>query len=448
MPHEIGRRDFLWTALQAPAAAGLARQRYEELTAPEPPPPPPKVAALFSEFRFRSHAYNILENFLGPRWFRGQRFAPAVQVVAFYADQFPENDMAREVSARFGIPLFDSIEEALCLGGSKLAVDAVLSIVEQGDYPMNERWQKLYPRKEFFDRSVAVMRDSRRFVPYFNDKHLSHSASEAATMYHVARQYTIPLMAGSSVPLAQRRPIRFELPPAPRFEQAVAIHGGNVESYDFHGLELLQSFVEARYGRETGIAQVQFLEGEQLLIASEQPSWPRESIAAALRAELGEAPDDLFGPLPGDPTPPPPHAIVVDYRDGLRAVVLKIGQNPNRWNFACRLRDEPEPRATALYNGPWGNRNLFAALSHAIQSFFVYRQPPYSPVRTLLAGAAVDAAMSSRLAGGDPISTSFLARGYSLRDFSEFRENGASWKFIKPDSPEPKEFLPGLPAKR
>lgn len=146
----------------------------------------PKVAAIFTVLRFRSHAYNILENFLGPYYFNGKLTDPGVEVAAFYADQFPEDDMAREVSRRFNIPLFKSIEEALCLGGRRLAVEAVLSIGEHGDYPFNKRGQQMYPRKEFFDQAVAVMKRSGQFVPFFNDKHLPYRWDWAREMYDTA----------------------------------------------------------------------------------------------------------------------------------------------------------------------------------------------------------------------------------------------------------------------
>lgn len=400
----------------------------------------PRIAAIFSEFRFRSHAFNILENVLGNRIFRGVRRKPIVDVVALYADQFPDNDLAREISRKFEIPLYGSIEEALCRGGSRLDVDGVLAIVEHGEYPTNERGQKLYPRKEFFDRSVAVMRQANHFVPYFNDKHLSHDACEGADMYATARRHAIPLMAGSSVPLAARRPA-IDLPHLPVFRDAVAIHGGGVEVYDIHALELLQSFVEERTGNETGIESVQFLEGDQLRAAIAAPEWPRKLIDAALKAELGEAPKDYWAPIEGDSAASPPHAIAIRYRDGLRATVLKVGQNANRWNFACRLADEQTIRATALYNGPWGNRNLFAALANAIQRFFVVREAPYSVVRTVLAGAALDAAMSSRQFGGVPITSPYLGLGYSPRNVAPFREDGASWRVITKKNEEPKFFM-------
>ena len=45
------------------------------------------------------------------------------------------------VAKQYRIPVFPTIEAALCLGGKELAVDAVLSIGEHGEYPLNELGQ-------------------------------------------------------------------------------------------------------------------------------------------------------------------------------------------------------------------------------------------------------------------------------------------------------------------
>src|SRR5207344_952515 len=90
----------------------------------------------------------------------------------------------------------------------------------------------------------------------------------------------------SSVPLAERRPA-LELPANAVIEDAISIHGGGVESYDFHALEVLQSLVEARKGGESGVAQVQFLEGEALWKAADEGLWSIPLATAAMTAELG-----------------------------------------------------------------------------------------------------------------------------------------------------------------
>src|SRR5262245_41547356 len=58
----------------------------------------PKVAAVFTDFRYRYHAHVILENFLEPYLFNGETTDPGCDVVSFCADQFHPGDMARDVA--------------------------------------------------------------------------------------------------------------------------------------------------------------------------------------------------------------------------------------------------------------------------------------------------------------------------------------------------------------
>ena len=422
-------------------AAEAEEKEKEKEKAPDAAAKPaarPRIALIFTELRFRSHAFNFLENFLGPYLFRGQEVAPPVDIVSLYADQFPDADMARDVSKRLNLPLFPTIDAALGVGGQELAVDGVLSIVEHGTYPVDELGRTRYPRKEFFDQAVATMRRSGRFVPLFNYKHLAYAWEPAKAMYDTARMLGVPLMAGSSVPLAQRRQ-PLEIPAGARFDEIVSVHGGGVEVYDFHAAEVLQSMIEARQGGESGVARVEFVDGERLKSAVADGRISRAVADAALAAELGEAPKSWDEPIPGDKTAAPPHAVLITYRDGTRATLLKVGGNANRWNFACRLRGEQQVRATSLYNGPWGNRNLFQALSHAVQRFFVSKRAPYPVERTLLSGGIVDAALASR-AAGKAVDTPQLDIRYAAGDWSAFRENGASWQILTKDSPEPREL--------
>ena len=176
------KRQHLWTRrnwIQATSAVAMATSGQQLLAAQSGRL---KIAVVFTEFRLRSHAYDFLMNLMGKYLFRGQPVDPGVDVVAFYADQFPTGDMTRDVSRRFKIPLFGSIDEALCAGGKSLAVDAVMLIGEHGEYPANDLGQRMYPRKQFWDQIVATMRRSKRFVPVFNDKHLSYRWDWAKAM--------------------------------------------------------------------------------------------------------------------------------------------------------------------------------------------------------------------------------------------------------------------------
>ena len=213
-------------------------------------------------------------------------------------------------------------------------------------------------------------------------------------MAGACREHGIPLLAGSSVPLAERRPpIKF--PRGAVVEEAVSIHGGPVESYDFHALEVLQSIVEARRGGETGIKQVRFFDAEAVRQNASEKNWSEQLVAAAMKAQLGYVPADL-GAIKGEDEIEP-HAIQLTYNDGLKATVLRVGQDSTRWNFACRLKEQREPLATSFHVGPWENRNLFKALSHSIQHHFRSGKPPYPAERTLLVSGTLAAAMQAML---------------------------------------------------
>src|SRR5262249_30718176 len=129
----LSRRRFLQAAVASLPALGGANIRAAQ------PAKRPRVAAIYTAFRFRSHAHNILENSLTHYLYNGNRLESPCQVVSFYADQrAPTGDTTDEVARRFKIPVYKTISEALTLGGKDLAVDAVLSIGEHGDYPTNK----------------------------------------------------------------------------------------------------------------------------------------------------------------------------------------------------------------------------------------------------------------------------------------------------------------------
>jgi hypothetical protein len=393
-----------------------------------------KVAAIFTAFTYRSHAHVLLENFLESYLFNGQRTDPGVDVVSFFADQAPPGQMAVDVAREYKIPIYRSIDEALCLGGKELAVDAVLSIGEHGQYPTNKLGQVEYPRKRFFDAIVAVMQRSERSVPLFSDKHLSYRWDWAKEMVDTATKLHIPFMAGSSVPLAQRiSPL--ELPVDADITEAVSVHGGGLESYDFHALEILQSLIEARKGGETGIAAVQFLTGDALWQAGRDRRWSLELAEAALAVEGGSKPISLK--KLDKELAAGAHGILLTYRNGFRAFMLKIGQSSTRWDFACRLKGESAPVATRFHVGPWQNRNLFNALAHAIQQHIRSGKAPYPVERTLLVSGVLDASMHSRAQAGQEIKTPHLEFAYQSRDFKAMREMGESWKIVTDATPEP-----------
>ena len=425
--HRPSRREFRGVAA-ATAHAGtrpLARAADQPL----------RVAAVFTEFAYRLHAHVLLENFLEPYYFNGQKTSPDCKIVSFYADQVPAGrDMARPVAKEYSIPIFPTIDAALCVGGKDLAVDAVLSIGEHGTYPTNKKGQHEYPRKRFFDEIVKVFVRSGRSVPVFNDKHLSYRWDWAKEMVDTAQKLNFPLLAGSSVPLAQRIP-PLEIPAGTKIVEAVATHGGNIDSYDFHGLEVLQSLVEARAGGETGVTRVQYVAGKALWQAAEQGLWSPDLLKIGLAAEP-KHPAEGFDKWrnTGDKA----WGLLIQYKDGLRGAVLNASGGGNHWHFACKTADQPKPLATSFYVGPWNNRNLFKALAHAIQVEFRERKALIPIERTLLTTGLVEAGVESHALGDQPYETPHLQFAYQPRDFQALREMGATWKIINEATPEPK----------
>ena len=142
----------LWTA----AAAGKKR-----------------IAVIATEYRLDSHADVIAGRLIKGYEYEGKRREPAVQVVSMYTDQVPHNDLSLGLAAKYGFKIYPTVRQALTLGGEQLAVDSVVLIGEHGNYPDNEKGQKLYPRYPLYQQIVEVFRASGRSVPVYCDKHLS-----------------------------------------------------------------------------------------------------------------------------------------------------------------------------------------------------------------------------------------------------------------------------------
>src|SRR6266478_9705567 len=108
----------------------------------------------------------------------------------------PKGVRSRALAKEHGFAISKDVAGALTLGGDKLAVDGVLLIGEHGDYPYNNKGQKLYPRFELFQRIVEVFRKSGRSVPVFCDKHLYYDRKRAREMVETAGKLGFGLMAG------------------------------------------------------------------------------------------------------------------------------------------------------------------------------------------------------------------------------------------------------------
>src|SRR3954453_12745834 len=184
----LNRRHFLQTSAVTAAAAYAQK-------------PPKRIAIFTTIYRYLSHGQHMGARFLVGYPINGTWHKPNTQVVSLYVDQHPEGDLSQARAKEFGFQVYPTIAETLRCGGDKLAVDAVLVIGEHGDYPSNEKGQKLYPRYEFFKQIAGVFEKDGRAVPVFNEKPLSYSFEKAKEMVDPARRFKFPLQGGSSIPV-------------------------------------------------------------------------------------------------------------------------------------------------------------------------------------------------------------------------------------------------------
>jgi hypothetical protein len=382
-----------------------------------------KIAAVVTEYRKYSHAQHIVDRFLYGYGWNGRHHHPPMDLVSLYTDQVPEGDASRARAKEIpSLRIYPTVAEALTLGGEKLAVDGVLLIGEHGDYPTNEKGQRLYPRYELFQQIVDVFRHSGKSVPVFNDKHLSWNWDWAKEMVQTSRDMGFALMAGSSLPVSRRIP-PVEMPAGAEVEEAMSVALGGPDSYDFHALETLQTMVERRRGGETGVVAMHALKGDAVWDAMDSGSWegggwdPRLFEACLCRSQT------LSSPRPGFSHVLPsakevrqlrrnPVAYRFEYADGLKATIL-IGDGLVRdFNFAARLKSRREPLSTLMFLPYYDLQNFFSPLVNHIETLFLTGKSPYPIERTLLTTGLTAAGVESLFQGQKRIATPHLQISY------------------------------------
>lgn len=415
----LRRRDILKSAVLAPAVLSAAATSKR-----------PKVAAVVTIYHKYSHAQHIVDRFLEGYGWDGEWHHPPMDLVSLYVDQRPKGDLTDDRARRFpSMRVYPTIAEALTLGGSRLAVDAVLLVGEHGRYPKTEKGQVQYPRKQFFDQIVKVYRDSGRTAPVFNDKHLSWNWNWAREMYDRAREMKFPFMAGSSLPVTWRIP-SVEFPDGARAEEAVCVGYGGVDSYDFHALESIQCMVERRRGGESGVRWLQAYKGEQFWEAHVANVWPHDLVEAALCRSHTLTParpgfNDIFPSLEDmrrlvkDPV-----AYRYEHADGLRCTMLLMNGLVRDFNFAARIAGAKEIFSTQLYlpmpDGRTTLASFFSPLVNNAERMFLTGKPTYPIERTLLTTGLTAAGVDSVYARGTRVETPHLAIAYKPSPESTF----------------------------
>jgi hypothetical protein len=375
-----------------------------------------KVAAIITEYRPVSHADVLVGKIMEGNNYDHKDF-PNLTLASMYIDQHPRNDLSWTLSKKYGVPIFDTIEDALTLGDKDLAVEGVLSIGEHGTYPENEMGQYLYPRRRFFAEICKVFERHGKAVPVFNDKHLAATWEDSKWMYDRARQLFVPLMAGSSLPVTYRMPA-LTLERGCELQEAVQIGYGG-EAYAFHALESLQCIAERRKGFETGVRSVRAYRGKAMWKTFDQEGWSKDLLEAALAHVPEHAKGDYRSLTAKNKSA---FLILLEYWDGFRAAVAQMDGyvyhgGSGAFAFAGRLKGQPKPVGTHFFLQEPFPFYHFAWLLKAIDSMIQTGHPPYPVERTLLTSGMLDAAMKSLYEEGDKIETPYLAIKYKPTDW-------------------------------
>lgn len=418
----LTRRDFL-KATSAAALAGPFLELGGEVGAAETIEPK-RVAIVATIWTYLSHAQHMGDRLLVGYPFEGKWHRPNLKVVSLYVDQKPEGDQSDDRAKEFGFKVYPSITEAIRCGGDELAVDAVVIIGEHGNYPRNEKGQKLYPRYEFFREVVDVFEKSGRSVPVFNDKHLSYSWRKAKEMVETSKRLKFPFLAGSSLPVTWRlHPL--ELPLECEIEEALMIGVGSSDAMDYHALEAMQCMIERRKGGETGVKAVQMIEGDAVWKAGAEGRWSHPLLEAALsRCDTlyGESqhPLDLAnnGDLPK--LVEKPSAYFIEFRDGLRATLLMLNGAIGDYPFAARVKGMDEVQSMQFFLPQTPNVNYSACLMHKVVEMIESGKAPYPVERTQLASAVLDRCLDSKVNGHRRLETPELDIRYRAPRESQF----------------------------
>jgi hypothetical protein len=437
---------------------------------------PLRLAILGSVYRYKSEMQTLADRFLVGYPWEGEWHTPNVQVVSVYVDQQarkaeaapsayeramtgakvaqagpsgrggagaqgsehaevvqrppeelePMSDLSEARSQQFGFRLCRNIPEALRCGGDRIAVDAVLTVVEQDNYPSNDKGQILLPRYDFFQQCAQIFEDEGHAVPYFNHKQLSFSFEQAQSMVKTAARLKFPLLAGSSLPVTWRLP-DVDIPLGAQVQEAVMVGVGGFDGMDFEALEALQCMLERRKSGETGVKAVQLLEGDDVWAAGNAGRWSKDLLSSALSRSdtplgltvLDGRTQDLVasGVLPQ--LVKDPAAYCIEYSDGTRATLLMLNGAIMDFNISVRVAGHGLV-STQFFLPPDPNQTYSACLAAKIEQMFETRSAPYPVERTLLTTGLLEACLNSRHRLNQRLETPQLAVNYQPPIESQF----------------------------
>ncbi|MBM3765674.1 MAG: hypothetical protein FJW32_09800 [Acidobacteria bacterium] len=357
-----------------------------------------------------SHADWIITKLLDGYWWKGAHTPSRVEVVSAYIHQLQESALGQKVCKSKGIPIFNTVGDALTLGGTDLAVDGVVLIGEHGVYHDNLKGQKYYPRWWLYQQIIRVFERSKRSVPVFNDKHLSTSWDEAKWMFDKSRELDFPLSGGSSIPFYFRKP-EIELSIDTPIRASVVAGGAGDEGGLFHCVDVLQAFVELRKGGETGVSAVQCIRGPETWKWTDRNPWAGK-LLDAIRTKFDLKPGHFQA------TTREPWVTIVDYRDGTKAAIYSI--RDVGWTYAGDIDGQKNATIVSMlgWPGPYSQYHAANAFEHWLIEMMLTRREPYNAARLLLSTGIVSYNMESNwengryLAVGRRVETPFMNISY------------------------------------
>ena len=393
-----------------------------------------KVAFITHIYRNSAHADVIgTKLFLGIPTDDGM-VTPQIKIASVYIEQVGANDTGLRIAKMNNTPVYPTVEEALTLGGDKLAVDAVIYVGEHGEYPYNRLGMKLYPRMNYLERIFRVFDASKKSVPVFTDKALSYSWLDSRWIYDRAKELNVPMMAGSSLPYCWRdKPL--EHPMGTKISEAVAIGYLSLDAYGFHVAEILQCMVERRAGGETGVKSVEGLKGADVWKAIDSGKISQKLVDAACDTIQGKATGNMREIVTT------PYAVIVNYSDGTKGTILMLDKYVNTgWAYSAKTSKGIVATEFVLSGGP--TYAHFSYLSLNIQKFVVSGKPTAPIERNLLTSGIIDMGIRS-MEEGKVKMTPFLNIKYSAAGYEPIRPTAPrpTGQSIAPWHPKEYEFM-------
>ena len=109
---ELTRRDWLaGTAVAAATWAGVGSP-----VAAAEPRKPKSVAAILTAYEKGLHADVLIGKIL-EGWKQDGGVGPLLTLSSMYVEQFTDRDLARSLAKKYNVPIFDTIEKAITVGG-------------------------------------------------------------------------------------------------------------------------------------------------------------------------------------------------------------------------------------------------------------------------------------------------------------------------------------------